>query len=295
MSTNIQQLPNRHAIEPRHLSEEMRVSQEPSGRFYKGFMRNMQGMFLTLLDEEGRILYFVAGALRRCGDEECDELTTMYPKDILAGMIGAYQPEYNVEQIRGEDRRGERRVIFEEVPFLSLNLGCRIPEAVSYGLLQVNPNPNRRWSAAGIPNGVNSEIHLSHRTWNEEVQMGHLAAAGGNDIASRLAPRALEIASTVQSAWSLAMTGSFLFGGMTENLPSVEPIRPSTVLNKMIDHETMVRRQKKEEAASRRALRVQAERLANNPDQRRHDEGLRALATAINPSSLEELENKLKE
>lgn len=260
--------------------------QTPGDRYHQRWLRNMYGAFLTLLDEEGRILYFAGGALRRRATQDTDEVTILTPEDIMKGVAGGYQPDYRQITLEGEMRR-EYKVVFRDIPFLSAYLGQSIPTASSWAILKIGPSPDKRWNGA-VPNGENSEVHLDNRTWNEAAGLGKVGGSGGNDISARLAPEASTIAESLQSAWSLAITGSFLFGGMSQNIPEVEPIKYSHVLNNIIDHETALRRQKKKEMDQRAAMRI-ASRKGEDPGA-----GMRALANAVNPAVLDEMAAKLQ-
>lgn len=291
MSNHIIELPPQSPIEAPSLVGDMRNSKEPltnaagkyCGRYHQRFLPKMHGAFLTLLDKDGKILLFVAGALRRQVSKTVDEVSSFCEADILRGVTGGYQPEVTTIELSGENKWRDHPAIFREIPYLSLFLGGMIPEAVSWGILQVGPHATLKYKN-GVPNGTNSEIHLDPRHWKQKE--GADTFGGGQDLTARLAPEAVDYAKVVQSAWPLAVTATYLFGGMQTNMPDVDVCRKSKALNDIIDSEVSIRRQRKRE----RALA----RMEQNQGGRR-DENLRQLQNALDPMVVDAIEEKVNQ
>ena len=238
----------RHPIEDPGLSEGMLGATAFGSRYHQRFLGNMYGAFLTLLDSQGRILFFVAGALRCRTSEDEDTVFYLDTIDILQGAMGAgkedgrpFQPEVRTVVLKGDARRGGHEVKFREIPALTRYLAASIPEAARWGLLSVGVSPTKRMQG-GVPNGENSEVYLHSRSWKVDDKMGPVPGSSTRSLADRLAPRAIEFAQARPSAWLLAMTGAALFGGMTV-LPRAA-VPASVALSGLIRSETELRAEK---------------------------------------------------
>lgn len=268
-----------------------RLSKEPGSRFYNSFLRNMHGAFLTVLDPMGRILYVAGAAIRMKVDNDNDEIIIMTPEDIMTGLSGGYQPEYRSIILNGAERRGQHKVVFRDIPFISAYLGNALPQASSWGIMNVNPVANHAWSGPA-PFCQNTEHHLDHRTWHIAKEMGPVNGQGGNDLSLRLAPEAKDIAEKLQSAIGGLVTGAYLFGGMPNNIPEVEPIKASAVIGTAIKRELSVREAKlqaqRERRASDRTAKFDEVRSRRTP--RTQKEGFNNLLKAINPTVLDKME-----
>lgn len=224
----------------------------------------MNGAFLTLLNEHGKILFFVAGALRWRASKSRDELVHLMPLALFKGLIGfqaesgPYQPEYEVQAVEGQDRFREAPIRFNEIPALSRYLAMNIPHAVKWGILRVGPEPGNKF-VAGRPNGTNAEFYLCDRSWRKDEAHGVPPGIGSFDMGSRLAPDALELAQSFPSAWSLAMVSAHLFGGMSK-IPTVTPIQPSAIITDLVDMEVDTRRKRKVDMELARAHRAAQQR-----------------------------------
>jgi hypothetical protein len=281
-----------------------------SSRYHQRFLNNMYGAMLTLLDAQGRILLFVAGALRCRTSDTTDTVLSVSTTALLGGIrglavvdgkpvIGApYEPVVTATHLTGDDRRGGwkldnlgedwssltpselakasaggRRGVLREVPALTKILFERIPEAHRWGIMTVGVSPTKRM-INGIPNGENSEVYLNDQSWKDGNPIPGSSTAS---LVERLAPEAIHHANSMPNAWLLAVTGASLFGGMKE-FPPLGSVKTSAspTLNAVIKSETTTR----------------AFRQRDMEDSRRHrDEpsdsfgNLASAMEAVNPSS----------
>ena len=165
----------------------------------------MCGVFLTILDEEGKILMFAGGAQRR-REEVTDEngkttiseqLIVMTPQDLFRGFQTQTRPEYRTltaEQLGADTsqkgRRSQWTIDLYECPYLSLAVGHYIPQAACWGVLHVGPDDGQAWvrkNGVLVPNGQNKEKFLSDRNWMVDDDAGAPNFQGGNDMFPRLA------------------------------------------------------------------------------------------------------------
>jgi hypothetical protein len=246
-----------------------------SNRYHQRFLNNMYGAMLTLLDAQGRILLFVAGALRCRTSDTTDTVLSVSTTALLGGIrgiavvdgkpvIGApYEPAVTATHLTGDARRGGwrldnlsedwssltpielekaaaggRRGVLREVPALTKILFDRIPEARRWGIMTVGVSPTKRM-INGIPNGENSEVYLNDMSWKDGDP---IPGSSTSSLLERLAPEALQHANSMPNAWLLAVTGASLFGGMKEFPPlgSVKTVASPT-LNAVIKSETSTR------------------------------------------------------
>jgi hypothetical protein len=277
-------------------------------RLHKRWLGNMYGAFLTALDEEGRILFFAGGALRRKVTKTTDEVVLMTPEDIYRGTMGigsegAFQPEYKVITLEGPDKHRDYPLEFRDCPFLSAYLGRqlvdpvtpqeaeagRLPRqlATSWGILRVGPARDKMMDGFK-PNGTNAELFLEPRTWKESAVAGSVPGSGSNNLTARLSPYALSFAENYPSAWSLAVSSAYLFGGMTI-IPTATPIQASTVVSNLIDHETQTRLRKKAAMEVARAARIAAERAGSEVGGH-----MNLLRSAIDPATMAAMESKVR-
>jgi hypothetical protein len=214
-----------------------------SSRHNRASIRNMMGVFLTLLDANGKILMFLAGAFRsqRIGaGQECDEVLSIGTEDILRAVSGIrpdgsrgepYRPTARVHLLENGEKSpwrldtmdydaggGPRRGILREIPSLTSAVIAAVPEARRWGLFNVFPSPTKPF-VRGLPNGMNSEFFLNPVTWRETEQLPN---DGMSSFADRLAPNAIHYANTLASAWHLATAAASLYGGMTGFPPPYE-------------------------------------------------------------------------
>jgi hypothetical protein len=218
-----------------------------SERHYRRSLVNMTGQFLTLLDRDGKILLFVAGAVRGMVSSKEDCVTALTTRQILEGIVGVsrgpggasrtktYWPEPTESLLSGgarrpwkldnhdedwsalsaEDRAGrERRTVIREMPALTNVLFSSVPEAAQWGVFRVAVDPTKRWEKNKL-NGNNVEMFLNPRSWAEATA---IPGSGGNDLSGRLAPKALEYATRIPSAWRLATAAINLYGGVVSGL-----------------------------------------------------------------------------
>lgn len=217
----------------------------------------MFGAFLTLLDDEGRILFFAGGAMRRRMNAETDRVLIRTPEDIVRSVVERDSAaDYRAVDITGSARSRHYDVAFREVPFLTLMLASAFPRATSWSILEVGPQGTLR-QANGVPNGGNTERFLDDRTWRIDMAAGPVDKSGQGSLRARIAPEAFEYAEAYPSAWSLAVVSAFLFGGMTD-VPKATPFGESAQVNLVIDQETALRVQKKENMERRRLERRMA-------------------------------------
>lgn len=262
MSTNTinpQNIPT-SIIEDEKLAPEQRL--ERNGfRFHKRFLNNMESSFLTLLDSEGRILFFVAGALRRFEAKNHDQVVMLLPSHLTDGIASVkgkvYQPEYQVIDIKGRDVHRQYTLELRESPLLTTFLGNRIPEARSWGILEIGPNKQLRF-IGHRPNGTNSEQFLNPRSWMQ-AEGPPVPGSGTNDLQSRMAPNAWHYAQSIPSAWTLAITASYLYGGMT-TVPNATPIQDSAEIGNLIEKEMADRRERKLRQETQKAHRYVTQR-----------------------------------
>lgn len=262
-------------------------------RLHKRWLGNMYGAFLTLLDEEGRILFFAGGALRRRVSKTVDEVVMMTPSDVYRGTMGinadsAFQPEYQTLRLEGPEKHKDYSLEFRDCPFLSAYLGRQIPEASSWGILKVGPDRSKMMNGA-IPNGENKELFLEPRTWKESAVAGEVPGSGSNSLVDRLAPTALSLAENIPSAWSLAVSSAYLFGGMTQ-IPTITPIKASVVVDNLIDHEEKTRVEKAAAMELARAARFAAERAHNGVGSH-----MNLLRSAIDPVTMAAMDSKVRD
>jgi hypothetical protein len=204
-------------------------------------LRNMHGVFLTALDAGGKILMFVAGALRARATEEHDEVFFLGTEDIFTALAGvrvengvasqgaAYYPEVRRTLIPSRSRpwrldtydadAGEdsRRAILREIPRLSSSLRAAIPEFSAWGLFQAYPNPMKP-ALHGRVNGTNHEFWLDQNTWRETDHRP--TGSSTASLEERMAPGAAALAARMGWCWALAATAATLYGGMNK-LPSM--------------------------------------------------------------------------
>lgn len=257
---------------------------------HKRWLSNMYGAFLTLLDKENRILFFAAGALRRKVSKTTDEVVILTLNDLACGITGsgnssaeAYQPEFNIIELTGAEKHRDFPLEIQECPLLSMVLGLQIPEAASWGILRVGPARDKMMNGFA-PNGTNAELFLEPSSWKEAAESGAVPGSGSNDLIARLAPRALEIAEQLPSAWTLAVSAAYLFGGMSV-IPKATPIRSSVVVRDMIEAENSTRRAKKAEIEAARAARRAAERGVTQVEQH-----MNVLRQAVSPDTIAAME-----
>jgi hypothetical protein len=143
--------------------------------------------------------------------------------------------------------------------------------------------------AGYCPNGTNAELFLEPRTWKESDAAGSVPGSGSNDLIARLAPTALSLAENFPSAWSLAVSSAYLFGGM-KNIPTTTPIKASAVVSNLIDHEEQTRLRKKAAMEVARAARIAAERAGSEVGGHMH-----TLRSAIDPTTMAAMESKVRQ
>jgi len=272
-----------------------RFNKESGSCFYNSFLRNMHGAFLYVLDNSGLILYVAGAAIRTRVDHETDEVIIMTPEDIMAGMIAGEMPEYRSVILKGPERRGQYKVVFRDVPFLSLTIGDKLwaHGPTSWAVMNVGPVSNHGWAGAA-PFCANTEHHLDHRSWHLARELGAVNGQGGNDLSARLAPIAAEVAASVPSAMSALISGAGLYGGMPENLPDINVIRKSAVIQIMTDREIAQRRAKLNAQKERRKISQQVKYDTVTPKTpetpKPSQQGFNNLLNAIDPSVLEKME-----
>ena len=230
---------------------------ESGSRFHQQYLRNMHGCLLTLLDSQGRILMFVGGALRCRTSDTADTVYTLSPARLLQGWLGAdtngvgYQSDVREISLTGDERRGEWECKLRDIPRLSYMLGGLIPEATSWGVMNVWPSPGKK-TIDGALNCINGEQYLCPHSWKPLSKAGPVAGSGGNSLVDRLAPQALEYAEAFPSAWLLAITATSLFGGMGASpIPPVN-VAKSAALTGLVAAEMSLRAQKAAERELRR-------------------------------------------
>lgn len=220
-------------------------------RWHQRFLPNMQGAYLTLLDDEKRILLFVMGALRVRTSDTTDTVFHLSTADVFRGMLGVgasapFQPEVQKIPLEGEERRRAWVLKLTEIPAFTNMLGIRIPEAAHWGVLTTGVDPTLRQQGV-LPNGVNSEFQLMSSSWKAGDR---IPGSSVKDMSVRLAPRAAEYAATIPSAWLLALTGAALFGGM--KVPTAVKVPSSVALSGLVKAEMELRARKKAAAEARR-------------------------------------------
>ncbi len=253
----------RSRIEDPSISEGERKAAMFGVRFHQRFLTNMQSALLTLLDDQGRILFFVAGALRCKTGEEEDTVYQLSTVDLLRGITGtgspdgrAYCPEVSTLALAGEERRGGWECVFRDIPFLANYLGRNIPEATSWGILSAGVDPQKRM-IGHLPNGTNSEVWLNEHTWKVNDRKGPVPGSSSKSFTGRLAPGAVDYAKSFPSAWLLAVTATTLFGGMSE-FPSADVVRipSSPTLSSLCRAEVAIRAEKAQRLQERRRRMV---------------------------------------
>jgi hypothetical protein len=270
-------------LEDIKLQPSERLKPGSARRHHKAFLANMYGAALTILDDQGRILFFPAAALRRREAPEHDVVLSMSVEQLFQGITGfntsprtSYQPEYEVIRIEGQDRHRDYPLVFREFPFISAYLGKEIPEAAAWGIMRFGPSAHKMF-IGHKPNGTNSELFLDHESWKDSLEAGAVAGSGSNDLVARLHPRAIELASLIPSAWTLAVTSAYLFGGMSK-IPVATPIKSSPLVTAMISHEAKARETKKAAMAAARIERMAADHEGRSMD---------VLRAAIDPAQLD--------
>lgn len=281
-----------------------------SNRYHQRFLNNMYGVMLTLLDAQGRLLLFVAGALRCRTSDTTDTVLSVSTTALLGGIRGIrvvdgkpvmgapYEPPVTATHLTGDARRGGwkldnlsedwssltpselekasaggRRGVLREVPALTKILFERIPEARRWGVMTVGVSPTKRM-INGIPNGENSEVYLNDHSWKDSDPIPGSSTAS---LVERLAPEAIHHANSIPNAWLLAVTATSLFGGMKE-FPPLGSVKTSAsaTLNAVIKSETSTRafRQRDMEDNRRHHRRDDADQFGN----------LTAAMEAVSPS-----------
>lgn len=239
-------------IEEPGASDAARVSVAPGRRWHQRFLTNMYGAFLTVLDANNRILLFAEGALRVKTGEDTDTVFLMEHSSLLEGVLGiggdaAFQPDVRRIALSGADRRRGWEFRAREIPALTKLWGQRVPGATRWGILTVGVDPTKRMLGP-VPNGTNEEHLLLPTSWKTGDR---IPGSSVKDLAGRLAPEAAALAGAMPTAWTLAMTGAALFGGM--RVPTGVRVKSDPSLSQLIRDEMDLRARKRAHAEQRRA------------------------------------------